>query len=97
MAEEATKSNEAPAALRPGIRWAESFIVAYETFCVHPIKDEAIVRRHVEIGGLPATEVGAIGKITGPAAGAAMAVGGGAPASRWIGGIIKMFSKCIEK
>ena len=53
----AAKSNEALHQLGPDIQWVESFVAADKTFCVYFAKDEAIIRKHAEISGFPATKI----------------------------------------
>src|ERR1700760_4190894 len=53
----AAKSNEVLTKLGPDIQWVESYVAADKTFCVYLAKDEAIIRRHAEISGFPATKV----------------------------------------
>ena len=66
LAEAAAKSNEALAQLTPDIQWVESYVAADKTFCVYLAKDEAVIHRHAEISGFPATRVTAIGKTIDP-------------------------------
>ncbi len=66
LAEAAAKSNEALAELAPDIQWVESYVAADKTFCVYLAKDEAVIHRHAEISGFPATRVTAIGKTIDP-------------------------------
>lgn len=66
LAEAAAKSNEALTALGPDIQWVESFVAADKTFCVYLAKDEAIIHRHAEMSGFPATKVTAISKTIDP-------------------------------
>ena len=44
----------------------ESFVAADKTFCVYLAKDEAIIHRHAEMSGFPATKVTPIGKTIDP-------------------------------
>jgi hypothetical protein len=53
----AAKSNEVNQNLGSDIQWVESYVAADKTFCVYLAKDEAIIRRHAEISGFPATKV----------------------------------------
>jgi hypothetical protein len=53
----AAKSCAALRELGPDIQWVESFVAADKTFCVYLAKDEAIIRRHAEISGFPATTI----------------------------------------
>jgi hypothetical protein len=62
----AAKSNEALTKLSPDIQWQESFVAADKTFCVYLAKDEAVIRKHAEISGFPATKITEIRKIIDP-------------------------------
>jgi len=62
----AAKSNQALRQLGPDIQWVESFVAADKTFCVYLAKDEAIIYKHAEISGFPATKVTEIGKMIDP-------------------------------
>jgi hypothetical protein len=62
----AAKSNQVLSQLGPDIQWAESFLTADKMFCVYLAKDEAIIQRHAELSGFPATKVTEIGKIVDP-------------------------------
>ena len=66
LAEAAAKSNEVLTALGPDIQWVESFVAADKTFCVYLAKDEAIIHRHAEMSGFPATKVTPISKMIDP-------------------------------
>jgi uncharacterized protein DUF4242 len=60
------KSNQALEQLGPDIQWIESFVADDKTFCVYLAKDEAIIRRHAELSGFPATKITQIGKTIDP-------------------------------
>jgi len=62
----AATSNQALRQLGPDIQWVESFVGADKTFCVYLAKDEAIIRRHAEISGFPATIVTEVTKLIDP-------------------------------
>jgi hypothetical protein len=62
----AAKSNEVLAKLAPDIQWQESFVAADKTFCVYLAKDEAVIRRHAEMSGFPATKITEIRKMIDP-------------------------------
>ena len=53
----AETSNGALRELGPDIQWVESFVAADKTFCVYLAKDEAIIQKHAEISGFPATKI----------------------------------------
>ena len=60
------KSNEVLRQLGPDIQWVESFVAADKTFCVYLAKDEAIIRKHAEISGFPATKITEVRKMIDP-------------------------------
>jgi hypothetical protein len=62
----ATKSNEVLHQLGPDIQWVESYVAADKTFCVYLAKDEAIIRKHAEISGFPATKVTEVRRMIDP-------------------------------
>ena len=62
----ATKSNEVLHQLGPDIQWVESFVAADKTFCVYLAKDEAIIRRHAEMSGFPATKITEVRRMIDP-------------------------------
>ncbi|RPI45951.1 MAG: DUF4242 domain-containing protein, partial [Hyphomicrobiaceae bacterium] len=51
----AAKSNEALSQLAPNIQWVESYVADNKTFCVYLANDEAVIRKHAEISGFPAS------------------------------------------
>ena len=62
----AAKSNEALRQLGPDIQWLESFVADDKMFCVYLAKDEAIIHKHAELSGFPASKVTEVGKIIDP-------------------------------
>lgn len=66
LREAAKTSNSALAKLGVDIQWVESFVAADKTFCVYLAKDEALIRRHAELSGFPATRITMIGKMIDP-------------------------------
>ena len=66
LREAAAKSNQVLDQLGPDIEWSESFVAADKMFCVYLAKDEAIIRRHAELSGFPATKVTEIDKVIDP-------------------------------
>ena len=62
----AGKSNEVLRQLGPDIQWVESYVAGDKTFCVYLAKDEAIIRKHAEISGFPATRITEISKTIDP-------------------------------
>ena len=62
----AAKSNEVLRRLGADIQWLESFVAADKTFCVYLAKDEAIIRKHAEMSGFPATTITEVRTIIDP-------------------------------
>ena len=62
----AGKSNEVLRQLGPDIQWVESYVAGDKTFCVYLAKDEAIIRKHAEISGFPATKITEVRKMIDP-------------------------------
>ncbi len=62
----AAKSNAALNQLGTDIQWVESYVAEDKTFCVYLAKDEAIIRRHAEISGFPATKITEVRKMIDP-------------------------------
>jgi hypothetical protein len=62
----AAKSNEALRKLGPDIQWVESYVAGDKTFCVYLAKDEAVIHKHSEISGFPATKITEIRKMIDP-------------------------------
>jgi hypothetical protein len=67
----AAKSNEALRQLGSDIQWVESYVADNKTFCVYLAKDEAIIHKHAEISGFPATKVTEVKKMIDPTTAAA--------------------------
>jgi triacylglycerol esterase/lipase EstA (alpha/beta hydrolase family) len=57
--------------LGPEIQWVESYVADNKTFCVYLAKDEAIIRKHAEISGFPATKITAVKRMIDPTTAAA--------------------------
>jgi Protein of unknown function (DUF4242) len=62
----AAQSNKALASLAPKIQWVESYVAADKTFCVYLAEDEAIIRKHAEISGFPASRITEVRKTIDP-------------------------------
>jgi hypothetical protein len=67
LREAASKSNAVLAQLGPGIQWQQSFITVDKMFCVYLAENEAIIQKHAELSGFPATKITEIGKVIDPA------------------------------
>jgi hypothetical protein len=62
----AAKSNQVLRQLGSQIQWLESFITADKMFCMYLANDEAIIRRHAELSGFPATRITEIRNMIDP-------------------------------
>ena len=67
----AKTSNAALAKLGPDIQWVESYVTDDKTFCMYLAKDEAIIRRHAEVSGFPATKITEVKRTIDPTTAAA--------------------------
>jgi hypothetical protein len=66
LREAAAKSNGVLRQLGSDIQWVESYVAENKTFCVYLAKDEAIIKKHAEISGFPATKVTEVRKMIDP-------------------------------
>ena len=71
LREAAQKSNATLKELGPDIQWVESYVADNKTFCVYLAKDEAIIRKHAEVSGFPATKITEVKKMIDPTTAAA--------------------------
>jgi Protein of unknown function (DUF4242) len=71
LREAAAKSNSVLAQLGPDIQWVESYVADNKTFCVYLAENEAIIRKHAEISGFPATKITEIKRMIDPTTAAA--------------------------
>ena len=62
----AAKSNSVLAQLGPDIQWVESYVADNKTFCIYLAKDEAVIRKHAEISGFPATKITEVKRMIDP-------------------------------
>ncbi len=61
LQESAAKSNQVLRQLGPDIQWLESFVSADKMYCMYLAANEALIHRHAELSGFPATRVTEIG------------------------------------
>jgi uncharacterized protein DUF4242 len=66
LREAAAKSNSVLRQLGSDIQWVESYVAENKTFCVYLAKDEAIIKKHAELSGFPATKVTKVRKMIDP-------------------------------
>ena len=52
--------------LGPQVQWLESFVTDDKIYCIYIASDEALVRKHAEMGGFPANRVSEVRSIIDP-------------------------------
>jgi hypothetical protein len=62
----ARSSNNAIAQLGQGIQWQHSYVAGDKTFCIYIAPDEAAIRKHAELSGIPVTRIVEIPQIIDP-------------------------------
>jgi hypothetical protein len=62
----AAKSNGVLRELGPQIQWVESYVTDNKIFCVYLGADEAIIKKHAEMSGFPATRIYEVKKVIDP-------------------------------
>jgi len=53
--------------LGPSIQWVHSYVTDDKIYCVYQAPDEALVRKHAQLGGFPADQVCAVRRVIDPA------------------------------
>jgi hypothetical protein len=53
--------------LGPGVQWVESYVTDDKVYCVYIANDEALIRKHAEMGGFPANRISEVKAIIDPA------------------------------
>jgi hypothetical protein len=61
-----SKSKDVMRRLGPDIQWAQSYVGGDKYYCVFLAKDEALIRKHAEMTGLPITRIERVGRIVDP-------------------------------
>jgi hypothetical protein len=59
-------SNAALASLKPDIQWQHSYVASNKTFCVYLATDEAAIKKHSELSGIPFSKVTEVPLIIDP-------------------------------
>jgi hypothetical protein len=52
--------------LGPSIQWDHSYVTDDKIYCVYNALDEALVRKHAQLGGFPADQVSAVRRVIDP-------------------------------
>lgn len=62
----ARASNQAIGKLSGDVQWQHSYVASAKTFCVYLAKDEATIRRHAELSGIPVSTITEVPQIIDP-------------------------------
>ena len=62
----ARTSNKVLHDMGPDIQWVQSFVAGDKIYCVYNAPDEALVRKHAQLGGFPADQVSAVRRVIDP-------------------------------
>lgn len=63
----AKNSNAALAQLAPRVQWQQSHVAGDKIFCVYLAEDEAAIREHSAISGIPITAIYPVDRVMDPA------------------------------
>lgn len=62
----ARASNQAIGQIGDGIQWQHSYVANDKTYCVYLAKDEATIRKHAELSGIPIASINEVPQIIDP-------------------------------
>lgn len=62
----ARASNQAIDQMTPEIQWQHSYVAGDKTFCIYLAKDEATIRKHAELSGIPVSRIVEVPQIIDP-------------------------------
>lgn len=71
LSDGAKASNAALNKIGTDIQWQHSYVTADKTFCVYLAKDQAVIKRHAELSGFPASKITEVTGIIDPTTAAA--------------------------
>lgn len=66
MCEAAKKSNAVLEEIGPEVQWLHSYVAGDQLFCVYLAKNEALIRRHAEKSGFPASRITEVKRTVDP-------------------------------
>jgi hypothetical protein len=61
-----SKSNGVLREIGTDIQWVQSYVTDNKIFCVYLAANEAIIKKHAEMSGFPATKINEVRKIIDP-------------------------------
>src|SRR5258707_13738644 len=62
-------SNEALATLSPRVKWQQSYVTDDKIYCVYLADDQAAIREHAQLAGLPVDSISRVGTVIDPTTG----------------------------
>ena len=62
----ARASNQAIDQIRADLQWVHSYVAAEKTYCIYLAKDEATIRKHAELSGIPVSAITEVPQIIDP-------------------------------
>ena len=62
----ARASNQAIDRMVPEIQWQHSYVAGDKTFCIYLATDEATIRKHAELSGIPVSRIVEVPRIIDP-------------------------------
>lgn len=62
----ARSSNQAIGKIGNDIQWQHSYVANDKTYCIYLAKDEATIRKHAELSGIPIASISEIPQIIDP-------------------------------
>jgi hypothetical protein len=62
----ARASNQAIEKLGRSIQWQHSYIAGDKTFCIYLAESEAVIWKHAELSGIPATRITEVPQVIDP-------------------------------
>lgn len=62
----ARASNQAIAKIGPTIQWQHSYVAGDSTFCIYLADNEATIRKHAELSGIPVAKITEVSQIIDP-------------------------------
>ncbi len=62
----ARTSNRAIEQVGQGLQWQHSYVAGDKTFCIYLAEDEAAIRKHSELSGIPVTRITEVPQVIDP-------------------------------
>jgi hypothetical protein len=69
--EASQKSNSVLHQLGPDIQWVQSYVTQDRIYCVYLATDAALIKKHAEMSGFPASRVSEVRRVIDPSTAAA--------------------------